>query len=309
MIGAKINHIIQFIDDPNSGYVAKAGMPGALEIFNLGDGRLNWLGGLLLGPIPFVFWWLRVKGKEKIELWSWQNGVLLLLTLVFALLGTRALALYQFRDQYSWRFITGFQGGFVLYGGLIGGILAAALYVKMRGERIGRIADLAAPVMMIGIAFGRIGCFLNGCCYGHITEGFLGIKFPSGSYPFTEQRKAGQIGPEATESAPVLPTQLFETAATIALFFVLSWYDRRKKRNSGETALLAGVLYPAWRFIVEFLRDDPRGGKTMGLSYSQFVSLIVFVLCGAAFILLRRRTPPPEGSPGDKVPAPEPVQS
>src|SRR5690349_22451838 len=71
MIGAKINHILQFAEE----YAAKPGTPGALEIFNLADGRLNWLGGLILGPIPFVFWYLRTKGREKVELWSWQNGV------------------------------------------------------------------------------------------------------------------------------------------------------------------------------------------------------------------------------------------
>ncbi len=301
MIGAKINHVLQFPKE----YV------GALEIFNIGDGGLDWLGGILLGPIPFVVWWLRTRGREKVELWSWQNGVLLTLTLLFALLGTRALHLYLHRADYSWKFITGFQGGFVLYGGLIAGILAAALYVKMRGERIGRIGDLAAPGMMIGIAFGRIGCFLNGCCYGHTTEGFLGISFPKGSNPYNDQMRAEPplIGPEATASAPVLPTQLFETAAALGLFFALSWYDRHKKRNEGETALLAGVLYPVWRFIIEFMRNDPRGAPILGLTYSQLVSLIVFAACGTAFYFLRRRTPPLEGTPGDKL-APVPsVQS
>lgn len=304
MIGAKINHILQFAEE----YAARPGTPGALEIFNIGDGGMNWLGGLILGPIPFVFWWLRVKGREKVELWSWQNGVLLLLTLLFALIGTRALHLYLHRGEYSWRFITGFQGGFVLYGGLIAGILAGALYIKMRGERIGRIGDLAAPVMMIGVAFGRIGCFLNGCCYGRITEGFLGVKFPNGSYPYREHRVEGKIGPEMSESAPVLPTQLFETAAALAIFFVLSWYDRNKKKNEGETALLAGVFYPVWRFCIEFVRDDPRGSNIIGLTYSQVVSLIVFAGCATGFVLLRRRTPPLAGSPGDKLTSPEPIQ-
>ena len=303
MIGAKINHILQFAEE----YAAKPGTPGALEIFNLADGRLNWLGGLILGPIPFVFWYLRTKGREKVELWSWQNGVLMLLTLLFALLGTRALGLYMNRDFYSWRFITGFQGGFVLYGGLIAGIGAAAVYIKMRGERIGRIGDLAAPGMMIGVAFGRIGCFLNGCCYGGITQSFLGVKFPSGSYPYREHRAEGKIGPEEQTSAPVLPTQLFETAATLVIFFILSWYDRNKKKNEGETALLAGVLYPIWRFCIEIVRDDPRGAKIIGLTYSQLVSLIVFAACATGFVLLRRRTPPLEGTPGDKiVPAGQP---
>jgi prolipoprotein diacylglyceryl transferase len=295
MLGAKINHVLQFPQE----------YAGALEIFNITDGGLNWLGGLILGPIPFAFWWWRSQGREKMELWSWQNGVLLFLTLVFALVGTRALHLYLARDQYKWTFITRFQGGFVLYGGLTGGILASALYIKMRGERISRIADLAAPGMMIGIAFGRIGCFLNGCCYGHATEGFLGVRFPPGSIPFKEQH----LGADATSAAPVLPTQLFETAATLCFFFLLSWYDRTKKKNSGETALLAGVLYAVWRFIIEFVRDDPRGAPIFGITYSQLVSLLLFAGCATGFFFLRRKTPPLEGTPGDRLPEAKPVQS
>lgn len=304
MIGAKINHIIQFGHE----YAGQAGEPGALEIFNIFDGGLNWLGGLILGPIPLVFWYLRTKGREKLELWSWQNGVLLLLTVIFALLGTRALYLYQHRDDYSWRFITGFQGGFVLYGGLIAGTLAAMLYVKMRGEKISRIADLAAPGLLIGIAFGRIGCFLNGCCYGQVTNSFLGVRFPAGSNIYKDHVNAGKIGREEPQSAPVLPTQLMETAAALALFFFLSWYDRTRKKHSGETALLAGVVYPVWRFIIEIFRDDPRGDRILGMTYSQFVSVIMFAVCGAAFILLRRRDRPLEGTPGDKLPSPQPVE-
>jgi len=298
MIGAKINHIVQFPED----------YAGSLEIFNIGDGGLNWLGGLLLGPIPFAFWWWRTQGREKIELWSWKTGVLMLLTLVFALLGTRGLHLLLARDQYSWKFFSRFQTGFVLYGGLIAGVSAGILYIKMRGERVTRIGDLASPVMMVGVAFGRIGCFLNGCCYGHITSSFVGIRFPQTSPAYIEHRHAHKIAEDATASAPVLPTQLFETAATLAFFFFLSWYDRSKKKNEGETMLLAGVLYAAWRFIVEFLRDDPRGAQIFGLSYSQDVSILVFIGCLAGFLVLRRRTPPLTGTPGDKLaPVPVPV--
>ena len=162
---------------------------------------------------------------------------------------------------------------------------------------------------MIGVAFGRIGCFLNGCCYGAITQSFLGIRFPKASGPYIEHLKDGKIAREEEFSAPVLPTQLMETAATLAFFFVLSWYDRTRKKHSGETALLAGMLYPAWRFIVEFLRDDPRGAPILGLSYSQVVSLLVFLVCGVAFFLLRRREVPLQGTPGDKLPAAQPIES
>ena len=300
MIGAKINHILQFPDDYG----------GSLEIFNIGDGGLNWMGGLLLGPIPMAFWWWRTRGREKIELWSWRTGVLFFLTLLFALLGTRALHLYLARDEYSWKFFSRFQTGFVLYGGLVAGILAGILYIKMRGERVSRIGDLAGPAMMVGIAFGRIGCFLNGCCYGHITASVLGVKFPKTSPAYIEHRHAHKVAEDASESAPVLPTQLFETAAALCFFFFLSWYDRTKKKNEGETILLAGILYAAWRFVVEFMRDDPRGAPILGLSYSQGVSILVFMGCAAGFLVVRRRAPPLTGTPGDKLapaPVPEPA--
>ena len=297
MLGAKLNHMLQFPDEYKY----------ALDIFDISDGGLNWLGGLLLGPIPFVFWWWRTRGREKFELWSWQNGVLLLLTLVFAIIGTRALHLWAARDQYKWTFFTRFQGGFVLYGGLIAGVLASALYVKMRGERVSRIADLAGPGMMIGIAFGRIGCFLNGCCYGGRSDGVFGVKFPPGSIPYIEQQRAGDITHDAAAAQAVLPTQLFESAAAFAFFFLLSWYDRTRKKNEGETALLAGMIYPAWRFIIEFVRDDPRGAPILGITYSQLVSLLVFAACATGFFLLRRRTPPLTGTPGDRLPVAKPA--
>jgi phosphatidylglycerol:prolipoprotein diacylglycerol transferase len=279
MLGAKINHMIQFPEDYRKG----------LEIFNISDGGLHWLGGLILGPIPFLFWWWRAGKVRKVDLWSWQNGVLLFFTLFFALLGTRALHLYLARAQYDWSFITRFQTGFVLYGGLIAGVLAAILYVKMRGERVSRIADLGAPAMMVGIGFGRVGCFLNGCCWGRETSSFLGVRFPHGG---------------SSPDVPVLPTQLFETAAALLMFVVLTKFTP-KKRNDGEVAFLAGILYSAWRFIVEFLRNDPRGDKILGLTYSQVVSILVFAACAVGFFLLRRRAPPLAGTPGDKL-APEP---
>lgn len=297
MLGAKINHMIQFPDDYRRG----------LEIFNISDGGLHWLGGLLLGPLPYLFWRWRAKGASKVDLWSWQNGILLAFTLFFALLGTRALHLWGARAQYDWSFFTRFQTGFVLYGGLIAGTLAAMLYVKMRGERIARIADLGAPAMMIGIAFGRVGCLLNGCCYGRETSSFLGVRFPKGSMVYSEQLDAHVIDYGATSAAPVLPTQVFESVAALVMFVALSKFAARK-RNEGEVALLAGILYPLWRFGVEFLRNDPRGGRMLGLTYSQIVSLLVLTACTVGFVLLRRRAPPLEGTPGDKAaPSPEPA--
>ncbi|MBI4564993.1 MAG: prolipoprotein diacylglyceryl transferase [Planctomycetes bacterium] len=273
ILGAKINYILQYQQD----------IPGAMDIFDVGDGGMNWLGGLILGPVPFLFWWWRIRrrGEQHVRLFSWQNGVLLASTLVFALIGTRALHLILHRKDYNWVLFETWQSGFVLYGGLVAGILAGALYAKMRRASVLQLADLAAAPIMIGVAFGRVGCFLNGCCYGKPTEAWLGVRFPKGSASYAEH--GGQA---------VHPTQLYETAATLLIFAALSWYAKHKKRRDGEVVLLLGVLYPAWRFFVEFLRDDPRPKWLGPLSYSQTLSLVFFLLCGAAWFMLRTRALP-----------------
>ncbi len=279
IVGAKINYLLQYPDDASRG---GTGNP------IWGDMGLNPAGALILGPIPFAFWWWRVKKSGRpVSLYSWQNAVLLGLTLLFALAGTRALFLYQHRDEYSWKIFKNWQSGFVLYGGLIAGAAASALYVKMRGQPLGRIADLAAAPVMLAQAFGRIGCFLNGCCYGKPGEGFPCVKFPPNS-PAAEDHKA------AGASLAVHPTQLYETAATILFFFLLSWLWKRKRKAEGEVFLVMMMLYGSWRFLIEFARGDKRPHWIGPLTYSQVVSLAALAVAGVWLALLRTRPRPPE---------------
>src|SRR5947207_1679135 len=206
IIGAKINYLLQYSHE----------LKGSGKSL-WGDMGLNPLGALLLGPIPFAFWfWRMKKSGEKVHLYSWQNGVLLVLTLFFALVGTRVLYLYQNSSEFNWELFKKWQSGFVLYGGLIVGVAAGVLYTKMRGQSVAVLADLAAPSVMLALAFGRIGCFLNGCCHGKVGHGFPCISFPADSPAAREQHKGWQ-----EPSDPVHPTQLHETAATLAFFFIL----------------------------------------------------------------------------------------
>src|SRR5579863_2110862 len=126
ILGAKINYLLQYSHE----------LKGAGKSL-WGDMGLNPLGALLLGPIPFAFWFWRMKQSgEKVRLYSWQNGVLLVLTLFLALLGTRALYLYQNSGEYNWAVFRQWQSGFVLYGGLVAGVAAGVLYIKMRGQSL-----------------------------------------------------------------------------------------------------------------------------------------------------------------------------
>lgn len=283
---AKLNYLLQYSKDIVE--------PGKMSLW--GDMGLDPLGAIILGPLPFAFWfWRMKKSGEKIVVFSWQTGVLLVLTLLASLVGTRSMFLWQHSPEYSWKLFRNWQSGFVLYGGLIGGVAAGSLYTKMRGQSISQIADLAAPAMMLAVAFGRLGCFMNGCCHGKPGTGFPCLSFPEGSPAARLQNK-----PFGQRADPVHPTQLYETAAAIAMFFLLSWFYRRKRKAQGEVFLVMVMLYGAWRFAVEFARGDERPAWIGELSYSQVVSLAAFAVAGIWIFLLRsRRTeePAPPAAP------------
>ena len=164
------------------------------------------------------------------------------------------------------------QGGLMFYGGFI---LAAAVFAGwcfFRKEKPLELADLLCVVVPLGHAFGRIGCFFYGCCYGKQCDCAVAVSFPRGSPAWYEQLNAAQIASVARESLPVLPTQLFEAAANLLLFVALFLFCRRF--NYGTTALYL-IGYAIIRFGMEYLRGDPRAAVGP-LSISQTISLILF---------------------------------
>lgn len=285
---------------------------GRGNVLDFLDGGFNPVGGLILGPVPYLFWWWRARAEEKIELFSWKNGVLLGLTVLFAVVGCRAWHLWQHHPDYSWKLFTSWQSGFVWYGGLVLGIPAGTLYAKMRGQSVAVVSDLCAPSVMLGLGFGRIGCFLNSCCFGKTTDFLLGTKYPhhprrsliSAEYPpgtsapvtqpWDAHYDAKLIKADATHSLPIHPAQLYETAACFAIFFLTSWYWKKRRDHPGETILLMIVLYGFWRFLAEFLRADPERSafSVLGMSTSQTFAVVSVVVAGIWFYFLRTKPQP-----------------
>ena len=177
------------------------------------------------------------------------------------------------------------QGGLVFYGGLIFAIAVFLVWCRVRRERVAPIADLFVAVIPLAHAFGRVGCFFFGCCYGRESACACAVAFPRHSPAWTAQVGAGLIDSSAPASLPVLPTQLFEAAALLCLFAALMFvFLRSWKRRPGFTTgcYLAG--YACIRFCIEFLRDDMR--QRFGeVSIGQVVSIGLFVL-GITFILV-----------------------
>lgn len=165
-----------------------------------------------------------------------------------------------------------FADGWVVYGGIIGGILAAMLYSRIKGLKFLAYFDLLIPSVALAQGFGRIGCFLAGCCYGIETDKVFGIVFHESSY--------------APNGIRLLPTQLISSGLDFAHFFVLTWFAGRKKAD-GQIGGLYLVFYSIGRFILEFFRGDLIRGNVGRLSTSQFISLftvvagiVIVVLCG-----------------------------
>ena len=172
------------------------------------------------------------------------------------------------------------QGGLMFYGGLIGAALLMVSYARVYRRQFLALTDLIVTVLPLGHMFGRLGCFFHGCCYGKITDSFLGVCFPRESPAWYEQVAAVPplLAPTAPQSLPVIPTQLIEAAANALLFVVLYRLYPRSYKTPG---LLSGIYllsYAVLRFAVEYLRGDPR--VAFGpFSVGQVISLGIF-MCG-----------------------------
>jgi phosphatidylglycerol---prolipoprotein diacylglyceryl transferase len=197
------------------------------------------------------------------------------------------------------------EGGVVYYGGLISAMLTSYWYCRRHGLRFFRLADLSAPLIALGHFFGRLGCLSAGCCYGKTTSFWFGIRFPPASVAYQEMVRDGLLGPGFSWTPPLIPTQLLEAGAELAIFFVLLWQGRRKAFH-GQVLLMYLLCYGGARFLLEFFRADPdrhflialytpRLNRLLGLdplalsliSTSQAIGLIFFL--GSLLMLVRYR--------------------
>ncbi len=162
-------------------------------------------------------------------------------------------------------------GGSVFYGGLIGGLFAGYLCMKHQKLDYGLTSDCTAPSIALFHAFGRIGCFLGGCCYG--VEWEHGITFHNALV-------------ESANGVPRVPVQLFEAGLEFALFGLLSLMLAKGWLKNRLLAVYL-LIYPVGRFALEFLRGDDYRGFLFGLSTSQLISIGVFA-AAVVFLVMKR---------------------
>lgn len=197
-----------------------------------------------------------------------------------ALIGARGLHVVVEQPIYYWEHpldVFSPVGGWVFYGGAIGGVLAVVSWARASGRDPWAVLDRFAPATAFGLVFGRIGCLGGGCCYGRPTDLPWAVVYT----------RRGQL-PDELLAVPLHPSPLYELALALALFVGLSAL-RARQRVSGETILAFLVVYGVGRSALEILRADIERGVFFGgwLSTSQIVGLASAAV--AAAIWARRR--------------------
>lgn len=181
----------------------------------------------------------------------------------------------------SWRDIIRLQlpfeavlkGGFVFYGGLIGGAVGLWIYTLQFKMALADFTDVYATVIPLGHAVGRVGCFFGGCCYGMEYHGPCAVVY-------TET-----VGTTPLDT-PLLPVQLIEALLLISLFTVFAYlYCRKGGRH--DMACLYLISYGAIRFILEFFRGDAERGLWLGISTGQIISMVL-IMCALLYMLKKK---------------------
>lgn len=155
------------------------------------------------------------------------------------------------------------MGGYVFYGGIIGAITGVLIFCRAFHFDKGSMLNILTPLIPFAHAFGRIGCFFGGCCYGVEYHGPFSIQFPY-----------NPLSP-SLNAVPRFPVQLVEAVFNFILFIFLMHYTKKKIPTHGITLGIYFVCYSIIRFFLEFLRGDIVRGFLLGLSTSQWISLIL----------------------------------
>lgn len=209
-----------------------------------------------------------------------------------AVAGSRLLQLVVERHRFTDGIINGLmrpEGG-IWYGALLGAIVTTIVYARIRKLSPFLTLDVMAPAWAIGHAFGRMGCYLGGCCFGTPTHGPLGVSFPRNSAAYFELENHDPTFIAEFGTVPLIPIQLFEAAGELALVGLLA-YLFFKKLPDGVVFLTYAGSYSIMRFILEWWRFDPvRGWVIEGwLSTSQLIAVGMLAVAIGFAVRLRKK--------------------
>lgn len=234
------------------------------DLFSIGPFTVHGYGLMMAIAILTAYYMVEYRAKKKgmdyekvfpLAVWAVAGGLLgakllYLLTRLPALIADPSLIVHSLKD------------GFVVYGSIIGGIIAAWIYCRKSKLDFLEMFDLIVPSVALAQGIGRIGCLLAGCCYGMpvSAKNPIGIVFHTSAY--------------APNDIPLLPTQIISSLLNFVHFGILMLLSKKLKAR-GQLAGCYLVFYSTGRFILEFFRGDLIRGNVGSLSTSQFISIFM----------------------------------
>ena len=220
-------------------------------IFKIGPVVVRSYGVFLTVSFAMGLWLALTRAKK----WKVKPELVLdlfLVILISSVFGSRFFYVIFHLEEFkghAWDVINPIQStgelgiaGLSMVGGVVLAVGSGLLYLYLKHQKVWQVADLVSPSFMLGLGITRIGCFLNGCCYGKPTDSCLGVVFPYDS-------AAGYFNPDT----PIYPTQLFHSGAGFLILFLLLWAERHKKFD-GFTFWLMFSLFSLQRIIIDFFR-------------------------------------------------------
>jgi phosphatidylglycerol---prolipoprotein diacylglyceryl transferase len=281
------------------------------------DPRLGSYLGFLLCALAGGYLLARWRARRIGLMVAQINNVALLVTGA-TMVGTMFGASFGKGETFSWRLFLIDGTGITFYGWLLSSLIVVFIYARMARVALGQLLDAFAPGIALGLAIGRLGCFMAGCCWGDLcispaesarlpSSGFnwqvrtipplsaagfpWAVQFPRETAPYRQHLRLQLIQDGAAASRPVHPVQLYESTLALTLCFMLHRRFHRR-RWPGQVACGLALGHAGIRFATEFLRAD-NSPVYWGFTFSQIVSLLIGAV--ALGLLVNRRVTPAVG--------------
>ena len=242
--------------------------------FTLGSWSVRWYGVMVALSIIFLVWWaIRFDGKA-----GYGRDLLLGMAPWAILCGFIGAKLVHVTDDMSYYLDHPGDilnpGGLAIFGGILGGVLGVWFYCRLKDISFAPLADLAAPGIILAQAIGRVGCTINGCCYGKPSSLPWAVTWTNPNS-------------EAPLGVAVHPTQIYEILWDLMVFAVLWWLLRGRLKPAGSIFAAYLALYSVGSFSIRFLRGDVSTSAGI-FNEGQIISLLVFIV--ATSLLVTRHT-------------------
>lgn len=246
------------------------------ELLKIGNITIYGYGLMIAIGVILAYLVAEYRAKKR-DLDSDPIFYIVIFSVIFGFLGAKLLYYITVLDEIIANpslLTTSFSDGFVVYGGILAGILAAYIYCKIKKLHFLSYLDIAVPSVALAQGFGRIGCFLAGCCYGCESDLPIAVTFKNSNY--------------APNGVALFPSQLVSSAFDFIHFFVLCALARQNK-TAGKIGAFYLIFYSIGRFMIEFFRGDLERGSVGSLSTSQFISIFVAIAGIIMLVVLQKK--------------------